>query len=77
MMITIAIMALAMTYVILTAGPEFPPKDIDRAIATGTIESIGSQLFTTFLFPFEVTSLLLTAAIVGAVVLAKKRGVRP
>jgi NADH-quinone oxidoreductase subunit J len=62
-------------YVILSAGPGFPAKDVDKAIATGTIESIGAQLFTTFLFPFEVTSLLLTAAIVGAVVLAKKKGV--
>jgi NADH-quinone oxidoreductase subunit J len=37
------------------------------------VEVIGVQLFTTFLFPFEVTSLLLTAAIVGAVLLAKKK----
>ena len=62
-------------YIILSAGSGFPEKDIDKAIAAGTIEAIGTQLFTTFLFPFEVTSLLLTAAIVGAVVLAKKRGV--
>ena len=39
----------------------------------GTIESMGGALFTRFVLPFEVTSLLLLAAIVGAVVLAKKR----
>jgi NADH-quinone oxidoreductase subunit J len=39
----------------------------------GTIESIGRALFTRFLFPFEVISLILLAAIVGAVVLAKKQ----
>lgn len=38
----------------------------------GTIEAMGSAMFTRFLLPFEVTSLLLLAAIVGAVVLAKK-----
>jgi NADH-quinone oxidoreductase subunit J len=38
----------------------------------GTVEYVGKVLFTKFLFPFEVTSLLLTAAIVGAIVLAKK-----
>jgi NADH-quinone oxidoreductase subunit J len=39
----------------------------------GTVEAMGSAMFTRFLLPFEVTSLLLLAAIVGAVVLAKKR----
>lgn len=39
----------------------------------GTIEGMGAALFTRFLLPFEVTSLLLLAAIVGAVVLAKKQ----
>jgi NADH-quinone oxidoreductase subunit J len=47
--------------------------EMDRATNVGTIETIGNVLFTRFLFPFEVTSLLLTAAIVGAVVLAKKK----
>lgn len=44
-----------------------------RSGSLGTIENLGGQLFTKFLFPFEVTSLLLTAAIVGAVLLAKKK----
>jgi NADH-quinone oxidoreductase subunit J len=39
----------------------------------GTVESIGSALFGRFLLPFELTSILLLAAIVGAVVLARKR----
>jgi NADH-quinone oxidoreductase subunit J len=47
--------------------------DLARATEIGTVESIGKVLFTRFLFPFEVTSLLLTAAIVGAIVLAKKK----
>ena len=34
---------------------------------------IGRLLFTDFLFPFEVTSLLLLAALVGALTLAKRR----
>jgi hypothetical protein len=37
------------------------------------VEYVGKVLFTRFLFPFEVTSLLLLAAIVGAVILAKKK----
>jgi NADH-quinone oxidoreductase subunit J len=46
--------------------------ELERATEIGTVESIGRVLFTRFLYPFEVTSLLLTAAIIGAIVLAKK-----
>src|SRR5437763_8844947 len=38
----------------------------------GTAEKIGYSLFTDYLLPFEVTSLLILVAIVGAVVLARK-----
>jgi NADH-quinone oxidoreductase subunit J len=41
--------------------------------AFGTVEAVGLELFGgRFLLPFEVASLLLTVAVVGAVVLAKK-----
>ena len=39
----------------------------------GNTESIARLLFTDYLLPFEVTSVLLLVAIVGAVVLAKSR----
>jgi NADH-quinone oxidoreductase subunit J len=51
----------------------FPPAHSSNAVEIGTVESIGRVLFSEFLFPFEVTSLLLVAAIVGAIVLAKKK----
>src|SRR5579863_7328399 len=38
----------------------------------GSAQSIGTALFTTYLLPFEVTSVLILIAIVGAVVLARK-----
>jgi NADH-quinone oxidoreductase subunit J len=38
----------------------------------GGAESIGRALFTTYLLPFEVTSVLILIAIVGAIVLARK-----
>lgn len=43
------------------------------AIEIGTVESIGKSLYTEFILPFEVTSMLLLAAIVGVIVLAKKK----
>ncbi|SNB47597.1 NADH-quinone oxidoreductase subunit J [Geobacter sp. DSM 9736] len=39
----------------------------------GHTELIGKALFTDFLLPFEVTSLLLLVAIIGAVVLSKRK----
>jgi len=43
------------------------------ATQQGTVENIGKVLFNEYLFPFEAISFLLLAAIVGAVVLAKKK----
>jgi len=38
----------------------------------GSTETLGEMLFTHYLFAFEITSVLLLVAIIGAVVLAKK-----
>ncbi|MBL8007355.1 MAG: NADH-quinone oxidoreductase subunit J [Ignavibacteria bacterium] len=48
-------------------------KISDKALTLGTAESLGVELFTNYSFPFELASFLLLAAIVGAVVLAKKK----
>jgi NADH-quinone oxidoreductase subunit J len=39
----------------------------------GTVKGVGKVLYTQYLLPFEVTSLLLLVAIVGATVVAKER----
>jgi NADH-quinone oxidoreductase subunit J len=41
----------------------------------GLTKSIGSALFTVYLLPFEITSILLLMAIVGAMTLARRTGV--
>jgi NADH-quinone oxidoreductase subunit J len=38
----------------------------------GGADAIGHALFTTYLLPFEVTSILILIAIIGAIVLARK-----
>jgi len=43
------------------------------AAAGGNSEQVGTALYTSYLLPFEIASILLLVAIVGAVVLAKKR----
>ena len=42
--------------------------------AVGTTWSIGTALFTDYLLPFEVTSVLILMALVGAMVLARREG---
>jgi len=49
----------------LTFGP--PPSDF------GTVSVLGVDLFTRFFYPFEAISLLLVVAMIGAVLLAKRR----
>jgi NADH-quinone oxidoreductase subunit J len=39
----------------------------------GTVQSIAAGLFTTYLYPFELTSLLLLVAAVGAIYLSRKQ----
>jgi NADH-quinone oxidoreductase subunit J len=39
----------------------------------GVVGTVAAPLFDTYLVPFEITSLLLLAAVVGAVVLAKRK----
>ncbi len=39
----------------------------------GDVQVVGAALFSDYLLPFEMTSLLLLVAIVGVIVLAKKR----
>jgi NADH-quinone oxidoreductase subunit J len=43
------------------------------AAIPGGVEAIGRLLFTDYLFPFELTSVLLLAAMVGVLVLARRR----
>jgi NADH-quinone oxidoreductase subunit J len=64
--------------VLRAAGPPaaiaLPPETLARAAAEqGMVGSVARPLFDAYLVPFEITSLLLLAALVGAVVLAKRR----
>jgi len=46
---------------------------LQAAEAHGVVGAVARPLFQSYLVPFEITSVLLLAAVVGAVVLAKKR----
>ncbi len=52
-----------------TPGPDTPER---IAQAGGNIQALGQQLYTTWLLPFEIASVLLLVAAVGAIYLAKE-----
>lgn len=49
-----------------------PPDAAPPAVAIGNTEAIGEVLYSTYVFPFEVASLILLVAMIGAIVLAKR-----
>lgn len=49
-------------------------QEIDAALQQyGAVGAVAQPLFTTYVVPFEITGILLLVAIVGALVLAKRR----
>lgn len=55
------------------AGKHPRGGDLEKPVAWGTIEPLSLLLVNRFVVPFELTALLLLAAIIGAVIIAKKR----
>ena len=55
------------------AAPLFPDTIATGPEIEGTAENIGTEIFGKWLLSFEVTSILLLGAILGAVILTKRR----
>jgi NADH-quinone oxidoreductase subunit J len=69
-LLALGLAAIVVSAVMAPAGGEpFPAK----APGFGTVEVLGLDLFTRFFYPFEAISLLLVVAMIGAVLLAKRR----
>ena len=71
--IAFAVVLLIETLVVINASmiPALPGVDLPATF--GSVQGVGKELFTTYLYPFELTSVLLIVAILGAVVMAKKK----
>jgi len=60
-------------YLIFFSAPSHEvSREYANSIKAGTIEQIGTELYTNYILPFEVAGFLLLAATVVALVLAKK-----
>jgi len=61
-------------YVLRAGSSAFQlPPPAPEAPAAGNVERIADVLFSQYLLPFELASILLLVAVVGSVVMAKKR----
>ena len=49
-----------------------PGKDLPAPTAVGDTAALGKMLFTNYLLPFEIVSILLLVAMVGVILLSKK-----
>jgi NADH-quinone oxidoreductase subunit J len=68
------VLALAGLVYVVVAGS---PAAVSGAVpGSGSVQAIGEALFTTYLLPFELASVLLLVAMIGAVALARKAGNR-
>lgn len=59
----------ALIFVKSSTNPELHPE----SARIGTVQYIGSVFFKDYIVPFEVIGILLLSAIIGAIVLAKKK----
>ena len=62
------LLAVSRGFTVATPDPGRP----EGAKAVGNTEAIGEVLYSTYLFPFEIASLILLVAMIGAVILSKK-----
>ena len=73
--IFIAVLVFAqIAYLIFYSNPaELSNGTIENSIKAGQIESIGRELYTTYILPFLIAGYLLLVATMGAIILAKKK----
>jgi NADH-quinone oxidoreductase subunit J len=60
----------ALYYQMTGVGGEYPVELVNRV---GHVRTVGALLYSQYLFPFEIASILLLVGIVGAVVISKRK----
>lgn len=69
----IAVLGLEICAIIWRGTVSSPQTISPQALAVGTVENMGKVLFTQYSFPFEAVSFVLLTAVIGSVLLAKKK----
>ncbi|MCW8810515.1 MAG: NADH-quinone oxidoreductase subunit J, partial [Ignavibacteriaceae bacterium] len=72
--VIVALVLLQIIYMIFLSKPlNAINPEVARSVDAGTVETIGREMFTKYILPFEAAGYLLLAATIGALVLAKKK----
>lgn len=74
--IVLSLILIAGIFVQTIAVKSLPGTAVSRLNTSdsyGTVESVGSSIFTDYILPFELTSVLILIAIIGVVVISKRR----
>jgi NADH-quinone oxidoreductase subunit J len=69
----LAVVVLSQIFYALGSWTDTLPTISDQMVSVGTVEAVGEVLYTKYLLPFELTAILLTAAVVGALVVAQQK----
>ena len=70
--VAVAVLALALFFALFLVVTGANWNTTSTQVTTDLIPKIGTELMTTYLLPFEAISLLLLAALVGAIVIARE-----
>jgi len=73
MYFAVVIAVVLIVELVLTVKGTLEPVSSAALEKLGSPADLGRLLFTKYLYPFEITSILIIAALVGAIVLVKKR----
>lgn len=76
-LMALGLLALVGSVIVAVAPKVAPAVTPDRYAGLSNTEIVANELFTTYLLPFEITSVLLLSAMIGAVILARKRSRTP
>ena len=66
--LTVALIVFALIAAVILSSKALPPAP--SSVPVGTVRQLGDQLMSRYVLPLEVLGLLLTAALIGAVILA-------
>ncbi len=69
------VLSLVLILQLVITAAEFPHRPAEIAdISMGSVAGLAKRLFYDYLYPFEIVGVMLLAALIGAVVLARKKG---
>jgi NADH-quinone oxidoreductase subunit J len=67
-LLVVICLAVVMVQVVITANWQLS----DGAVPTDAVSALGQTLLTTYVLPFEVASVLLLMALIGAIIIARE-----